>query len=109
MKTPVSVRKPKHQAKWQANKIDELISNLGDLKIHEIQGILGQTLDDIHSINKEDMNELRSKIGSIFLESKSNSSDNKTFVPKDHNSRRWVGTQCQAARRNIIYPKKEIS
>ena len=28
VKTPISVRKPKHQAKWQANKTDEFISNL---------------------------------------------------------------------------------
>ena len=34
VKTPISVRKSKHKAKWQANKTDEFISHLDDLKIH---------------------------------------------------------------------------
>ena len=58
VKTPISARKPKHQAKWQANKTDEFISNLGDLKSHEIQNNLEQALDNIPNSNKEDMNEL---------------------------------------------------
>ena len=58
VKTPISVRKPKHQAKWQANKTDEFISNLEDLKIYETRSNLEQALDNIHNINKKDMNEL---------------------------------------------------
>ena len=48
------------------------------------------------------MNGLCYKIGSIFLESKSDSFDNKAFVPKDRNSRRWFGTHAKRPVGNII-------
>ena len=41
-----------------------------------------------------------------FLESKSNSFDNKTFVPKDRNSMRWFGTQCQAPEKKKLSPSQ---
>ena len=66
VKTPISVRKLKHKAKWQANKTDEFISNLDDLKIHDIQRNLEQALDDIHNINKEDTNESCKKMEAFF-------------------------------------------
>ena len=106
-KTPISVRKPKHQAKWQANKTDQFISNLDGFEIYEIQSNLEQAFDAIPNINMEDINEFGSWTGSIILESKSKSCDNKTCVPKDSKLRRWFGAQCQTACRKYHSAQKK--
>ena len=65
----------------------------------EIRNSLEQALEDTQNVNKETLNNLCSKIGNIFLDSKSKSFQSREVLSDGTKNKKWFGPQCQSARR----------
>ena len=92
-------KKSKYNKKWEENKKTEFCENLDQGKILNLQNEIYTKLNDIESVDNNDINNYVQQISDIFQNAAQKTFQTQNyFVSQNKNDKKWFGNECRVAR-----------